>query len=193
MVVPVGRNWLRQWFQTLTLSFTFVYIYKHSQAQWHDSRNSGQQYNSKSSSLSSTRHRACWFLWRTGKVKETCSETFPEGCNWGGWAEQEWNAPEPTIVLTLWTNRVIPLFHLSERVGSDVANMEWNKQNSCLCQQTDLELNSKCYLYPIRRAPQWNTVSKCWWLCRNMRQSILKRWDQYLQYQTQVNCSNRDG
>ena len=29
------------------------------------------------------------------------------------------------LVLTLWTNRVIPLFDLSDLDGSDAASMEW--------------------------------------------------------------------
>ena len=38
---------------------------------------------------------------------------------------QEWNALAPELVLILGTNRLIPLFDLSEWDGSDAASMDW--------------------------------------------------------------------
>ena len=59
-----------------------------------------------------------------GQVKEMCFETFPEGCNciestgrrrlFQREGAQKWNAHAPVLFLTLRTDRVIPLFDLSE-------------------------------------------------------------------------------
>ena len=40
-------------------------------------------------------------------------------------AAQEWKTLAPVLVLTLGTDRLIPLFGIHERDGSDVASMEW--------------------------------------------------------------------
>ena len=57
-----------------------------------------------------------------------CIEMLPEGCNWSGWTDRqpedvpnkralELNALAPALVLTLGTDRVIPVFDLGERHG----------------------------------------------------------------------------
>ena len=72
------------------------------------------------------------------------------------------NLPAPALVLTLGTNRVVPLFDISKRHGSDVASMRLFFMKSFVGQQTDLELNSKLYWSLMTLTQQWNTVSK-WW------------------------------
>ena len=72
------------------------------------------------------------------------------------WA-QELNYLFPALVLTLGTDKVIPLFDLSERAGSGIASKVCRLTGvfftkSFVRQQTDLEINSKFYWQPMKGA-----------------------------------------
>ena len=69
------------------------------------------------------------------------------------------------LVLTLGTDRLIPLFDLSERDGSDGGKHEvkinrWFFMKPSVGQQTDLEQYSEPYWQPMKEMKQWNTASK---------------------------------
>ena len=78
---------------------------------------------------------------------------------------QEWNALAPVLVLTLGTDRLLSLFDLCERDGSDVASME-PKINRLFFtqgfvgQHIDLKQYSKRYWRPMKEMKQWKTASK---------------------------------
>ena len=96
---------------------------------------STQQQNRWSSFAKSTGHRVWQRLW--GKaIKEMYLEMFFEGTTeMAEWTDsgrlfqrddtQEWKALAPELVLTLGTDRLTPLFDLSEQGTSDAASMEW--------------------------------------------------------------------
>ena len=67
---------------------------------------------------------------------------------------QELNGLFPRLVLTLGTDKVIPLFDLRERDGSGEASKECTYTGcfslSFVGQQTDLEINSKLYWQPMK-------------------------------------------
>ena len=80
---------------------------------------------------------------------------------------QLWKDLAPALVLALRTDRVIPLFNLSEQDGSD-GTSSFNKvkinklffTKNFVGQQTDLEHHPISYWQPMKRTKQGNTASK---------------------------------
>ena len=59
------------------------------------------------------------------KVATKMAEWRDSGRSFQTGRAQEWKALAPVLVLTLGTDRLIPLFDLNVRDGSDAASMEW--------------------------------------------------------------------
>ena len=90
----------------------------------------------KNSCMGSIGYLVCRCLRGKGQVKDMCIqmclEVVPEmaeGKDSGRFFKRDgahkWKALSPVLVLMLVADRLIPLFNLSERDGTDGASMEW--------------------------------------------------------------------
>ena len=160
-----------------------------SQAQWHNSRISVQQQNRGNSSVTSTGHWACRYLWGKGQVKEMCLQMFLKGSNWNGWTDRQWQVvPKRRGTKVKSSCTCVGLdprdWHTIIVVWSQWMEWKWCGKHGVkinrlfftqgfVGQQIDLTQYSKPYWQPMKGMKQWKIASKWRRLCHQVGQSIL--------------------
>ena len=164
-----------------------------SQAQWRKSQISVQQQNRGNSYITSTGHRACWYVWGKGQVKEMCLPMLLEGSSWIGWMDrQREDVPrrqgtrvksscicvglDPRdwqIIIVVWSQWMG--WKRCSKHGVKIDRLFFTQ--GLVGQQTALEQYSKPYWQPMKGTKQWNTASKWRWLCHQVGASrFWTRW-----------------